>query len=223
MGPKVSGNRLHGVGSCCVGGCHSRPSVTMRLCEVLQRCVTQAALHLWNFLQGSRIIHLISEVVPEARRRLGFVHKPSVAFTGLSCCSSKLTQQLLGYEPFWCSRLTHHGCVATPAPLLWTLDHASTHRIKNYGPYEFQEIGIAVNQNSRIAPLKDVTCMSMVPIEALCVDSMQLPHTYGQIGIRRLNHEVIVVSHQAVGITHPSHAPTNVTEYLEKAFSVPLV
>src|SRR5712691_6383691 len=123
MDPKVSCNRLHGVGSCCVGGRHSRPSVTMRLCEVLQRCITRAALHLWNFLQASRIldvglhlrhktfipqIHLVPEVVPEARRRLGFVHKPGVAFTGLGCCSSKLTQQLLGHEPFWCSHLTHH-------------------------------------------------------------------------------------------------------------------
>jgi hypothetical protein len=39
------------------------------------------------------------------------------------------------------------------------------------------------------------------------------------IHIRRLNHEVIVVRHQAVGITHPPHAPINVPEYLEKAFS----
>jgi hypothetical protein len=197
-------------------------------------CVTQAALHLWNFLQDSRIldaglhlhhktfipqIHLISEVVPEARRCLGFVHKPGVAFTGLSCCSSKLTQQLLGHEPFWCSHLTHHGCVAAPAPLLWTLDHTSTRQIKNYVPCQFQKIGIAVNQNSLVAPLKDVACMSIMLIEALRLDPIQLTHASGQIGIRRLNHKAIVVSHQAVGITHPPHAPTNVTEYLEKAFS----
>jgi len=65
--------------------------------------------------------------------------------------------------------------------------------------------------------------MSMMPIEALRIDPIQLTHASSQIGIRRLNHEVTVVSHQAVGTTHPPHAPTNVSEYLEKVFLVPLV
>jgi hypothetical protein len=85
--------------------------------------------------------------------------------------------------------------------------------MKNDVPRQFQEIGIAINQNRLVALLKDVAHMSMVPIEALRVDSIQLPHTFGQIGIRRLNHKVIMVGHQAVGITHPPHAPTNVPEY----------
>ena len=34
--------------------------------------------------------------------------------------------------------------------------------------------GIAVNQNSPVAPLQDVTCMSIVPIAALRVDAIQL-------------------------------------------------
>jgi len=56
--------------------------------------------------------------------------------------------------------------------MLWTLNHTSTHRIKDDVPCQFQEIGIAVNQNSLLAPPKDTAHMSMVPIEARRVDSI---------------------------------------------------
>ena len=77
--------------------------------------------------------------------------------------------------------------------MLWTLNHTSTHRMKDDVPCQFQEIGIAVNQNSLLAPPKDMAHMSMVPIEARRIDSMQLTRAFRQIGIRRLNHQVIVV------------------------------
>jgi hypothetical protein len=77
--------------------------------------------------------------------------------------------------------------------MLWTLNHTSTHRMKDDVPCQFQEIGIAVNQNSLLAPPKDMAHMSMVPIEARRIESMQLTRAFRQIGIRRLSHQVIVV------------------------------
>jgi hypothetical protein len=48
---------------------------------------------------------------------------------------------------------------------------------------------------------------SVMPIEALRIDPLQLAHTRGKIRSQSLDDQLIVVGHEAVGITYPVHPP----------------
>jgi hypothetical protein len=52
-----------------------------------------------------------------------------------------------------------------------------------------------------VSPLEQMTCPLMTFIKKLCINPVQLPHTQGQIAIRRLDQEVVV--HHAVGMAEP--------------------
>jgi hypothetical protein len=63
----------------------------------------------------------------------------------------------------------------------------------------------------------------MRPIEPLGVDRIELAHASGEIRLRSFENQVIVVGHQAVGMTHPVHPPADLTEEIEKGLAVLLV
>jgi len=49
-------------------------------------------------------------------------------------------------------------------------------------------------------------------VEALGVYAVQLAHSLGKIGIRRFYHQMIVITHLAVGVTNPVEALTDLRE-----------
>jgi hypothetical protein len=63
----------------------------------------------------------------------------------------------------------------------------------------------------------------MMPIELLGVDPIELTHAPGYIRLQSLDNQVIVVGHQAVGITHAVHPPADLTEDVEECLSVLIV
>jgi hypothetical protein len=56
----------------------------------------------------------------------------------------------------------------------------------------------------------------MTFIKKLGIDAVQLPHTEGEIAVRRLDQEVIVVVHQAVGVADPIVAFVHMLEGVQK-------
>ena len=57
-------------------------------------------------------------------------------------------------------------------------------------------------------------------IEVLGVDTVQLSHTEGEIAVRGLDEEVIVIGHEAVGVTEPVVAFVDVLESVQKVLAV---
>ena len=53
--------------------------------------------------------------------------------------------------------------------------------------YQLQEIGLAVSKNGLVPPPKDMPHTSVMPIEALGIDPVQLAHTPGESTIENLN------------------------------------
>ena len=49
-------------------------------------------------------------------------------------------------------------------------------------------------------------------VEALRIHAIQLAHAFGEIGIGRFNHQVIVIAHLAVGVTNPLETLTDLGE-----------
>jgi hypothetical protein len=60
-------------------------------------------------------------------------------------------------------------------------------------------------------------------IEVLGVNSVQLPHPPPQIRIGRFDQQVVVVPHQAEGMTDPPKFFDNGGEYLKKTVPIPVI
>jgi len=69
--------------------------------------------------------------------------------------------------------------------------------------------------------LEQVAVPAMIFVEELGIDSVQLPHAEGEITVRRLDEEMVMVGHQAIGVAYPVVALVDVLECIKK--SVPIV
>jgi len=61
------------------------------------------------------------------------------------------------------------------------------------------------------------------PVDGLGVDAVELAHAAGEVGLRRLDHEVIMVGHLAPGGTAPAEPPADLAEDVEEAAAVVIV
>src|SRR6266508_1528595 len=64
-------------------------------------------------------------------------------------------------------------------------------------------MAVFLNEDRLVAALEQMACPLMTFIKKLGIDADQLPHTQGEIAVRRLDQEVIVVVHHAVCMTEP--------------------
>ena len=60
----------------------------------------------------------------------------------------------------------------------------------------------------------------MATIHVLGIHAVELMHAFRQIGIRRLHQQVVVVRHQAVGMTDPVESLTRQREDVEKCRTI---
>jgi len=95
-------------------------------------------------------------------------------------------------------------------------DDSTADRIQNNIPHKLQQIALFVNENGLEPSLKDVPNPIMPTIEALGVHPVQMSHPTGQIGIGSLDEQMVVVLHQAVGVTSPVESSNDVPENLQK-------
>ena len=65
--------------------------------------------------------------------------------------------------------------------------------------------------------------LAVSPIVFLGIDAVELPHTSGQIGIRGLDHEMIMIVHEAVGVAKPIIPFNDDAKDSEKILSVLIV
>jgi hypothetical protein len=56
----------------------------------------------------------------------------------------------------------------------------------------------------------------MDPVEPLCIDPVELAHALGQIAVRRLDQEMIMLGHQAVGVDDPVEPFPHTRQHVEK-------
>jgi hypothetical protein len=60
----------------------------------------------------------------------------------------------------------------------------------------------------------------VTPVEALGVDTVHLAHALGQMARLRFDHQMKVIGHQTVSITHPLHPPADLPEHVEECLSI---
>ena len=60
-------------------------------------------------------------------------------------------------------------------------------------------------------------------IEELGIDAIQLPHAYGEIAVGRLDEQMIMVVHEAVGVADPIVSLVDALKGVEEIEAVPVI
>ncbi|MCW8807197.1 MAG: hypothetical protein OQK79_03660 [Rhodanobacter sp.] len=60
----------------------------------------------------------------------------------------------------------------------------------------------------------------VTPIAPLCEHAIELPHPFRQTDIRRRDHQMVVMAHQAVRMAAPIELPDHLTENFQKMLAV---
>jgi hypothetical protein len=64
---------------------------------------------------------------------------------------------------------------------------------------------------------------AMPPVEALRIHPIQLAHPSGQISLRRFNEQVVIITHQTVGMAPPGKAVEDLADDCQEAVSISVV
>ena len=81
-------------------------------------------------------------------------------------------------------------------------------------------MGFLFDQNALVSPLKNEPDAMVCLIEAPRVNTIELPHSYGKVRVRRFREQMVMIGHQAAGVNHPMKAPRNAAEYVQKEAAV---
>jgi len=84
-------------------------------------------------------------------------------------------------------------------------------------------MAVFLNEDRFVPALEQMPRPLMTFIKKLRIDAVQLPHTQGEIAVRRFDQEVIVVVHQAVSMTEPVIPLIDVLECVQEVDPVLVV
>jgi hypothetical protein len=84
-------------------------------------------------------------------------------------------------------------------------------------------MALTLDEDPLVSTLEEVADPIVPAVEALRVDSVQLPHPARQVRLRSLDDEVVVVRHQAIGVARPAVLPDDITEDTEERPTVTVV
>jgi hypothetical protein len=127
-------------------------------------------------------------------------------------CAPESAQQAIHGQPRWRAFCPDHGAIGTPRPVLGPRDHPGPHGVEHDIARQLQEVDIFLDEYRFVTPLKNMSDPTMAAIDALRKDAVELAHACGKVSFDRLHHEMVVVAHQAVGVTRPIEALADRTQ-----------
>lgn len=92
------------------------------------------------------------------------------------------------------------GAVRGPRPLPRGADESCTDRIERDIAGKFEQVALALDKYPSKTSLEDVPHVLVPAVEALRVHAVHLAHPPGQVRLRRLQEQVVVIPHQAEGV-----------------------
>ena len=115
------------------------------------------------------------------------------------------------------------GQIAGPGIRFRLFDHFCPDRIEYNVPADLQEVAVFLDQDCFIPALEQMAYPAVPFIEELRIDAVQLPHTDGKIPVRGLNKKMVMIGHEAIGVTYPVITFIDVLKGVEKVLSVLVV
>ena len=91
------------------------------------------------------------------------------------------------------------GAITAPWPLAGIAHDARTHGIEIDIAADFQHVGMLIDQDAFESPLKQMPNLAMPPIVGLGIHAIEVLHHSRQVRPAGVNHDVVVVVHEAVG------------------------
>lgn len=89
--------------------------------------------------------------------------------------------------------------ITAPGPVSRLRDHVGANGVEVDVAADFQQIRIAVHQDGLEAALKKMAHLAMAPVVRLSVDAIDVPHQHGQVRPSRVQNQVVMVAHKAIG------------------------
>jgi hypothetical protein len=81
-------------------------------------------------------------------------------------------------------------------------------------------VAVLLDEYGFVSALEEMPDPAVPFVEKLGVDAVQLSHAEGEIAVRSLDEEVIVIGHEAVGVANPIVAFINVLESIQEVLAV---
>jgi hypothetical protein len=100
------------------------------------------------------------------------------------------------------------------------LDHPCANRVQHDEARQFLEIRFLLHDDRLLPTLEDVPAVSVNLVEPLGIDAFELPHPIGQIRVRRLQEQVVVVGDDTVCVAPPIEALAHISEHLQEQLPV---
>ena len=104
------------------------------------------------------------------------------------------------------------GAMATPAVLLGALDDGRLDGVEHDVAADREQVRVAFDQDGAVAGLEEVAAAAVPAVEALGVDAVEVAHAEREVPERRLQEQVVVRFHEAVGVAKPAVASDGVGE-----------
>ena len=119
--------------------------------------------------------------------------------------------------------MTRCGQVTGPLPELRSLNHPGSLWIQDNIATYFQKMAVFLDQYRLVAALKQVSVPAVIFVEELRVDTIELPHAEGQIAFGGLDEKVVMVGHEAIGVTDPIIPFVDMLKGIQKNFPVMII
>ena len=84
-------------------------------------------------------------------------------------------------------------------------------------------MGVLLYEYGFVPALEEVTCSPVPLIESLGVESVQLSHADGEVAVRGLDENVVVIAHEAVSVTDPVITFIDPMESMKKILAILIV
>lgn len=107
--------------------------------------------------------------------------------------------------------------------LFSSFNHVRAYRVQHDIAADFEEMALFFHQNSLEPSLENMPVLAVFPVVCLGVDAVQMAHTGGKDPFRGFDEEVIVVVHEAVGVTEPIEAFYSLAEDREEKLAVVVI
>ena len=149
--------------------------------------------------------------------------KSAISANSSRCRLAELRQQPIRRQKFGRFHLSCCSAVAAPSPIASTAHHIGTNRIEYDIASQLKQVALLLDYDRLEAAPHKMTKPRMLSVEPLGIDTIEMPHASGKIGLRRLNKEMVVIGHQAVGVADPAETVDCGSKDLQKTQPISVV
>jgi hypothetical protein len=218
-------NFLHRIAAAGVGSADGAVPIYVLLCEGRERLgYRRPHPGLWYLAQITAIRnltpqridenvgsqeHLVLQLRPRRCPADAIGNETDISSNSFRCGLAKYRQNPSRFQPVRRTFVANCRAITAPGPFSRSPHHSRSDRVEHHVAHQFQQIGFFLDQDGFVSSLEDVPDPVMGPVEVLCVNTVELPHSFGEIAFRSLYQQVIMIAHQAIGMNRPVEALRN--------------